>query len=273
MKKILIINTIFALFILSIASIYYLYYKNLDSISVIPYTSTNKSAVSESCAGISTTAKTSFFLPQKIAKKQLLPEGFVYLNEIVPEIHVDMRYSTHNNFTGRIVPGYYSNSCILTYEAAIALKEVQNTLREDGIGLIVYDGYRPQSAVDSFVKWVNDPLDQLMKESYYPDIDKSKLISLGYIARRSAHSRGSTVDLSLICLQTGLELDMGGPFDFFGEKSGYYYKNLTDIQKQNRALLRTTMENKGFRFYSKEWWHFTLQNEPFPNTFFDFPVR
>ncbi len=141
------------------------------------------------------------------------------------------------------------------------------------MGLKLFDAYRPQQAVNHFVRWAKVLNDTLMKQSYYPDVPKSELFKRGYIASKSGHSRGSTVDLTLIDLDTGNELDMGSPYDFFGVQSHPFYKKITDKQRKNRMLLRRVMLKNGFKPYENEWWHFTLRDEPFPNQYFDFPVK
>ncbi|MDD4494489.1 MAG: M15 family metallopeptidase [Eubacteriales bacterium] len=202
-----------------------------------------------------------------------LKSGFIYLDELIPEIKVELMYFSLDNFTGRAVDGYEVNRCIITYKAGLALKKAQDILGEQGLGLIIYDAYRPQRSVDSFCDWASDPSDITMKEKYYPNIDKEDIIPSGFIATKSSHTRGSTVDLSIVRLEDGESLDMGGIFDFFGEISAYNASGLTQEQHANRNLLKTTMEQCGFRYYSKEWWHFRLTDEPFPDTYFDFPVK
>lgn len=205
-----------------------------------------------------------------------LPEEFVDVAEVIPSIVVDLRYVTKNNFVGRPVDGYEQSRCILTQEAATALKRVQDELRPYRLGLKVFDAYRPQRAVDHFVRWSRDESDQQIKEKYYPGVAKGDLFRQGYIATRSGHSRGSTVDLTIVSLRKGdarKELDMGTPFDFFGRESWIDNTNLTPQQRANRLLLREIMTKHGFRPYDKEWWHFTLQDEPYPETYFDFPVK
>ena len=174
---------------------------------------------------------------------------------------------------GRPADGYEANKAILTEKAASALAKVQDALTEKGLGLIVYDAYRPERAVADFIRWGGDLDDQKMKAAYYPDIPKADILAKGFLARRSSHSRGSTVDLTLIDLSTDTPLDMGTPFDWFGPESDPDYASLTAEQKQNRDLLRTQMDKQGFAISSIEWWHFRLRDEPFPKTYFDFPIR
>ena len=196
-----------------------------------------------------------------------LEDGFVYLNDIDDSIIVDLKYYSSENFTGRFVDGYLANKAILTNEAGIALSNAQKDFNKLGYSLILYDAYRPQSAVDFFVRWSTNLNDTLFKNLYYPDIKKSNLFKLGYIAYKSGHSRGSTIDVSLVDITTNKEIDMGTIFDYFGIESHTFYDNLTDNQKANRLLLYEIMSNNGFQNYSKEWWHYTLKNEPFQKYF------
>lgn len=201
-----------------------------------------------------------------------LEDGFVYLNDIDDSIIVDLKYYSSENFTGRLVDGYLANKAILTNEAGIALSNAQKDFNKLGYSLILYDAYRPQSAVDFFVRWSTNLNDTLFKNLYYPDIKKSNLFKLGYIAYKSGHSRGSTIDVSLVDITTNKEIDMGTIFDYFGIESHTFYDNLTDNQKANRLLLYEIMSNNGFQNYSKEWWHYTLKNEPFQK-YFDFLIN
>ena len=205
---------------------------------------------------------------------QSLPAGFVYLDQVIPDIRTDLRYRSDDNFVGAIVEGYAGSRAILSQPAAQALSKVQAELRGQGLGLLVFDAYRPQRAVNHFARWAKDLRDAKMKQRYYPAVDKADLFSQGYIAGRSGHSRGSTVDLTLVSLTAPFgELDMGTFFDFFGERSWLDAIGITTVQMQNRALLQQTMKKHGFTPYSKEWWHFTLSAEPFPDTYFDFEIR
>ena len=200
-------------------------------------------------------------------------EGFVSVSEVVPEVLLEIRYYSTYNFVGDRIDGYQEPIALLTREAAEALGAVGDDLRDRGWGLKLYDAYRPQSAVDHFKAWSQDLEDQRMKAFFYPEVDKAELYDRGYIASRSGHSRGSTVDLTLFDLTTGKEADMGGTFDWFGSRShADYVGDLTETQRANRALLRETMEAHGFRGISTEWWHFTLRDEPYPDTYFTFPV-
>ncbi|RLK00037.1 M15 family metallopeptidase [Tenacibaculum discolor] len=214
-----------------------------------------------------------FLLTSLAVQSQKLPKGFSYIKDISPTIQGELRYCHNNNFMGVPVNGYEENTLIATTPTAKALKKVQDELASQKLGLKVYDAYRPQTAVNHFVKWARVINDTLMKQQYYPEINKRHLFKKGYISSKSGHSRGSTVDLTIIHLETGKELDMGSPYDFFGISSHITYENLTKQQKKNRQLLQKVMYKHGFRSYSKEWWHFTLRGEPFPKTFFDFPVK
>ena len=202
-----------------------------------------------------------------------LPKGFVYVDSIIPDLDVELRYYTSNNFVGKSIDGYQSNRLILTEQTVAALKEVHEALQEQNLCLKVYDGYRPQKAVNHFIKWARDLNDTINKPKFYPNVKKRNLFKAGYIASRSGHSRGSTLDLTIIDGNTGVPLDMGSPYDFFGQESWVNHENITENQKINRQLLQTIMLKFGFRNYSKEWWHFTLIGEPFKNQYFDFFVE
>lgn len=205
-------------------------------------------------------------------KLLFLPDGFVYLKDIDDSIIVDLKYFTNSNFTAQKVDYYYSNNAILTEETAIALSRAQSQFKKLGYSLIVYDAYRPQSSVDFFVSWSKKQEDTLNKQVYYPNINKSDLFKLGYIAKKSGHSRGSTVDVSLVNISTKLEIDMGTIYDFFGVESSTFFSDISEIQKNNRYLLYDIMIKNGFKNYSKEWWHFTLIDEPY-NEYYNFPVK
>ncbi len=203
-----------------------------------------------------------------------LPQEFVYVDELIPTAQCELRYYTENNFMGQRVDGYLSPRCILTRQAAEALKNVQNMLASFGLGIKIFDAYRPQRAVDHFVRWGRDLKDIHMKAAYYPNVDKGRVFEEGYIATRSGHSRGSTVDLTIVSLAAPHEeLDMGTGFDFFGPESWPEHPFLSPAQRAHRMLLQIVMKQHGFKPYDKEWWHFTLANEPFPDTYFDFPVE
>ena len=201
-------------------------------------------------------------------------KNFVLISEAVPDAILEVRYHSTYNFVGERIDGYEEPVAILTKEAAAALKEVSDEVKEQGYRLKIYDAYRPQQAVDHFKRWAEDLDDTRMKEYFYPEVDKSTLFQKGYISSKSGHSRGSTVDLTLFDMRTGKEVDMGGTFDYFGQLShAAYTETLTQKQIQNRKILRDAMLNHGFKGIKTEWWHFTLKNEPFPETYFDFPVE
>ncbi|WP_370000358.1 M15 family metallopeptidase [Winogradskyella sp.] len=206
-------------------------------------------------------------------QKQDLPKSFVYVKSVIPDLEVELRYYGTNNFVGDTIDGYNSNKLILTKAAAEKLKLVQDELQEQNLCLKVFDGYRPQQAVNHFVSWARVLNDTVNKSVFYPEVKKRNLFKEGYIASKSGHSRGSTVDLTIINGNTGESLDMGSPFDFFGEQSWVAYPNITEQQKKNRQLLQSVMLKHNFRNYPKEWWHFTLRWEPFPKTYFDFEVE
>ena len=200
------------------------------------------------------------------------PSAFVLLADYVPAIIQEIRYYSTYNFIGDRIDGYEEPCAILTMEAARALKSVSNEMNVMGYRLKVFDAYRPAAAVKHFVLWGLEDTDIRMKPFFYPDLDKEELFMRGYIASRSSHSRGSTVDLTLFDMRTGKELDMGSPFDYFSEVSHPDYTGITKEQYENRMLLRTAMLRNGFEPYDCEWWHFTLRDEPFPDTYFEFPV-
>ena len=202
-----------------------------------------------------------------------LPQGFIYAKDIIKDLDVELRYFTNNNFVGDTIDGYKSNRLILTKQTVAKLKLVQDELYAHNLCLKVYDGYRPQRAVNHFIRWARDLNDTINKQQFYPQVNKRNVFKAGYIASRSGHSRGSTIDLTITDGETGEPLDMGSPYDFFGEESWVNYEGITDKQKKNRQLLQTVMLKHNFRNYSKEWWHFTLRWEPFPKTFFDFEVK
>ena len=202
-----------------------------------------------------------------------LPQGFVHVKEIIPDLDVELRYFSTHNFVGDTIDGYKANTLILTLQTAKALKQVQDELQNQNLCLKVYDGYRPQRAVNHFMHWASNLNDTLNKQEFYPTVEKRFLFRDGYIATQSGHSRGSTIDLTIIDGNTSKPLDMGSPYDFFGEPSWVEYQNISEKQKQNRQLLQNVMQKNGFRNYPQEWWHFTLIGEPFPDTYFDFVVE
>ncbi len=210
---------------------------------------------------------------------------FVNLAEAVPDVILEIRYYSTYNFIGTRVDGYEEPVALLTRQAADSLRAVSDDLIKQGYRLKVYDAYRPQCAVDHFVRWAADVSDTLMRRYFYPDVPRNKLFEYGYIAKRSGHTRGSTVDVTLFDMTTEKEVDMGGTFDWFGReshpsyggdpKTGRYKGNakITAEQFHNRMILREAMLRHGFKPIGEEWWHFTLKNEPFPDTYFTFPVK
>jgi D-alanyl-D-alanine dipeptidase len=202
-----------------------------------------------------------------------LPAGFLDATAVVDGLVVDMRYFGSDNFVGEKIDGYERPRCLLSAQAAHALAAVQRDLVTRGLGLKVFDCYRPQQAVAHFVRWAQNVDDVGRKRDFYPEVDKHDLFKDGYIAERSSHSRGSTLDLTLVRRADGHELDMGSSFDFFSPKSWPSDQSVSAEAQKNRALLGEAMRRGGFRPYDREWWHFTLINEPFPDTYFDFPVQ
>lgn len=201
------------------------------------------------------------------------PAGFVYIDQVIPTVQCDIRYNSENNFVGTRIDGYNAAAALLTNEAAQALKAVSEELDSAGYYLKIFDAYRPQKAVNHFIRWAQDENDIKMKRLYYPHVNKNDLFNLGYIAKKSAHSRGSTVDLTLADKKTGIELDMGSSFDYLDKISAHDTVLITAEQAANRKLLKNTMQKHGFRSYVKEWWHYTLVNEPYPNQYFNFDVK
>lgn len=197
---------------------------------------------------------------------------FVQISDLVPSVVQEIRYHSTYNFIGDRIEGYEEPCALLTKEAARALKGAAAELNVQGYRLKIFDAYRPAGAVRHFVMWGLEDTDIRMKPYFYPDLEKQELFSKGYIASRSSHSRGSTVDLTLLNMATGKEVDMGGPFDFFGELSHPDYKGITEEKYANRMILRKVMMRNGFEPIDCEWWHFTLKDEPFPDTYFEFPV-
>lgn len=230
--------------------------------------------------------------------KEAVEKGFVYLHDIDPSIRISLRYITDENFVGACVDGYKKPAVIMTKQAAQALKNVQEDVKKDGYSLVVYDAYRPQEAVNHFMRWSKEVEDQRMCSHYYPRVDKADVFKLGYVAERSGHSRGSTVDLTLIketeklhdvvekkrTLLDGFTItllddgtvDMGSSFDLFDAASHYENNLISPEFKQLRTYLKEKMEKHGFKNYSEEWWHFTLRNEPYSadqdSSYFNFPV-
>lgn len=205
--------------------------------------------------------------------EQPAQSGFVYLDQVLKSARYDVRYAGSDNFVGEPIDGYLAPRIILTAQAAKALTDVERELALSGLTLKIFDGYRPQRAVEAFKRWAADPQDTRQKARYYPDQDKRTLFHDGYIAQHSGHSRGSTVDLTLVDAKTGEELDMGSRFDFFGPISRHGTALISVQQTRNRETLRQAMLRHGFEPYAAEWWHYRLKAEPYPTTYFDFPVR
>jgi len=201
------------------------------------------------------------------------PADIVDVRVLIPSIVVDMRYAGSENFVGRRIDGYDAPVCLLTRRAAEALAAAQAELAPFGLGLKVFDCYRPARAVAHFARWAADPDDQARRADYYPRVEKSELFALGYLAERSGHSRGSTVDLTIVDLATGFELNMGGTYDLFDTRSWPTDQTVPHPQRANRLMLQSIMRAHGFRPLNEEWWHFTLNAEPYPDTYFDFTVR
>ena len=223
-----------------------------------------------------------------------VPDGFVHLEQVIPDALLEIRYYSTYNFVGARIDGYERPTALLTVEAARALKTVGDDVRALGYRLKIYDAYRPQRAVTHFMNWAKDPSDTRMKAFFYPNLEKSDLFARGYLVEHSGHSRGSTVDLTLFDMASEQEVDMGGTFDWFGKEShpdwcgnpetGEYTGEFTGntpptdgkinaAQFRNRMILRQAMMRHGFRPLAEEWWHFTLENEPYPDTYFDHPVK
>ena len=197
--------------------------------------------------------------------------GFAEISTVIDDAVYDIRYYSANNFTGNKIAGYKAPRAYLTKEALKALAKAAADLRAQGYRLLIWDAYRPQKAVNNFVAWIKDPNDPGDK-SFFPELEKTKLISGDYISTKSGHTRGSTVDLTII-KKDGSYVDMGGTFDLFSEISHYGYGKITEEQKKNRKLLRAAMVKAGFKGIYSEWWHFTLRNEPYKDTYFDFDVE
>ena len=199
--------------------------------------------------------------------------GFVLVTDVIPESLLEIRYYSAFNFVGERIDAYEAPVAYLTKEAAYALKKANDDLMKRGYVIEIFDAYRPQSAVDHFKRWAKDLAAEEMKPYYYPTVDKSDLFTLGYIAEKSAHSRGAAVDLTIVDMISGQELDMGSAFDYFGEVShSLHTEGLTEAQINNRMILRKAMTDNGFKPLDEEWWHFSLENEPYLDTYFDFPI-
>jgi zinc D-Ala-D-Ala dipeptidase len=201
-----------------------------------------------------------------------MEKGFVFLDEVLSGVRWDSKYATWDNFTGKPVDGYEVNRIVATYALAAGLEEAKRLAASLGFGLLLWDGYRPQRAVNRFLQWSAQPEDGRTKERYYPKIDRAEMVTNGYIAPLSGHSRGSAIDLTLYRLDTGELASMGGDFDFMGERSHHGAKGVSGIEAQNRRSLCSIMANSGFEPYSLEWWHYVLRDEPYPDRYFDFPI-
>ena len=216
---------------------------------------------------------------------ELDSSGFVNITDVVPDAIIEARYFGTYNFVGARIDGYLEPTALITREAADALKAVSDEVKAQGYRLKIYDAYRPQCAVDHFVRWGKELTDTLMRQCFYPNEEKAFLFEHGYIAEKSGHSRGSTIDLTLFDMASGKELDMGGVHDWFGIEShpdyggdpdtGEYIGGvrITEEQFRNRLILRKAMLNHGFKPYDCEWWHFSLADEPYPDTYFNFPLQ
>ena len=210
-------------------------------------------------------------LPAKAETISTDKSDFALIGSVIDDAAFDIRYYSNNNFTGNKIDGYEAPHAYLTKEALFALAKAAEDLRQQGYRLLIWDSYRPQKAVDNFVRWINDPTDEGDK-SFYPKLNKSDLLDGNYVAAKSGHTRGSTIDLTII-KKDGSFVDMGGTFDLFSEVSHPDYENITEEQKRNRQILHDAMVKAGFKGIDSEWWHFTLENEPYPDTYFDFNVQ
>jgi len=236
--------------------------------------------------GLMTLAASCKSNQQVVTDKTLDSSQFVTLTDVIPDAILEIRYYSTYNFVGARIDGYLEPLALMTRQAADSLRAVSDDLKRHGYRLKIYDAYRPQMAVDHFMRWALDPTDTLTKAYFYPYLDKPTVFEKEYVARRSGHSRGSTVDLTLLDMTTGKELDMGGTFDWFGPESHPDYggnpetmeytddgTHITSEQFYNRMVLRTAMMRHGFLPLDNEWWHFRLDNEPFPDTYFNFPIK
>lgn len=199
-------------------------------------------------------------------------DDFVFVDELVPGMRWDAKYATWDNFTGKPVDGYLANRVVGTTALCGALQRARDEAASRGFGLLLWDGYRPQRAVNDFLRWSRQPEDGRTKRRHYPNIDRSEMFALGYVAAKSGHSRGSTVDLTLYDLATGELVAMGGDHDLMDSVSHHGAEGIRDAEARNRRHLRSIMETCGFSSYPAEWWHYTLRNEPYPDTYFDFPI-
>ena len=201
-----------------------------------------------------------------------MKDGFAFVDEAVPGVRWDAKYATWDNFTGKPVDGYLANRIVGTSALCAALNEAREKAESLGFGLLLWDGYRPQRAVDCFVRWSQEPEDGRTKLRHYPNIDRAAMFEQGYVATKSGHSRGSTVDLTLYALATGELVPMGSDHDFMDQIAHHGAEQITQVEAANRQHLRSLMEACGFVAYDFEWWHYTLKDEPYPATYFDFPI-
>ena len=199
-------------------------------------------------------------------------DDFVFVDEFVPGIRWDAKYATWDNFTGKPVDGYHANRIVGTRALCAALDRAREKAAADGFGLLLWDGYRPQRAVDCFLRWSQQPEDGRTKARHYPNIDRPDMFEQGYVAAKSGHSRGATVDLTLYDLATDELVAMGGDHDLMDVSSNHGAASITDAEAQNRRYLRAVMEACGFDPYDREWWHYTLKHEPYPQSYFDFAI-
>lgn len=202
-----------------------------------------------------------------------MDKGFVFLDQVLSGgVRWDSKYATWDNFTGKPVEGYEVNRIVGTYDLAVALLKARKKAAALGYGLLLWDGYRPQCAVDNFLRWSTQPEDGSTKEEYYPNIERRELVNEGYIAPKSSHSRGSAIDLTLYRLDTRETVPMGSGFDFMDERSHHATKAITNNEAQNRRLLCSIMQESGFESYAYEWWHYVLREEPYPDRYFNFAI-
>ncbi|MCE7002612.1 D-Ala-D-Ala dipeptidase VanX [Kibdelosporangium philippinense] len=200
-------------------------------------------------------------------------DDFVFVDELIPGIRWDAKYATWDNFTGKPVDGYKANRIVGTKALCAALRKAGEEAEALGFGLLLWDGYRPQRAVDNFMRWAQEPEDGRKKARHYPNIERAEMFEKGYVATKSGHSRGSTVDLTLYHLESGELAAMGGDHDVMDVISHHGAEGVTEVEKRNRQHLRTIMEAAGFVAYENEWWHYNLKDEPYPDTYFDFPIE
>ena len=199
-------------------------------------------------------------------------DGFAFVDELVPDIRWDAKYATWDNFTGKPVDGYLVNRIVGTTALCSALERARDAAASLGFGLLLWDGYRPQRATECFLRWSQQPEDGLKKQRHYPNLDRAEMFERGYVAARSGHSRGSAVDLTLFSLDTGELTPMGGDHDLMDVVSHHGAAHVSAADASNRGSLRTIMEQSGFAPYESEWWHYSLADEPYPDTYFDFPL-